>query len=169
VRQHERRVGGECAEDVRGAAVVEIVKAAPQGLAIDGDMALATGLCRRVQGRGMATKHRLHRGGIELPKDAADRRVGGRPTPFQAERVAQPGEVDVDKAVNCAVGISANKLSNGENGAMATPLWLGRLPDKESDASASRESLCRHHRAVGAIVWHFGLTGRRVAGKRTER
>ncbi len=37
MREHQRRIGSKGAEHMRGAAVQEVVEAAPQGLAVDCD------------------------------------------------------------------------------------------------------------------------------------
>src|SRR5271166_4659640 len=53
VSEHERRIGGERAQHLRGGAVVEIVDAATQRLSVQRDTALP-GLCTcRLKQRGM--------------------------------------------------------------------------------------------------------------------
>src|SRR4051795_10268726 len=93
VRQHQLRVGREGAENVRGAAVEKVVEAAPQRLAVDRHVTLSLEPGWVVQRGGMAGKRGLDGGSVELLQDAADRRVGWRPPPGKAERVAEPGEV----------------------------------------------------------------------------
>jgi len=56
----------------------------------------------------MAAKRRLHRSGVKLPQDTADRRVGWRFPPLQAEHVAQPSEVNIDETMDRPVGIGAS-------------------------------------------------------------
>jgi hypothetical protein len=100
VRQHQGGIGREGAEHVRGAPVVEVVEAVPQGFAVNGHVALALKPGRVVQGGGVAAECRLDRGGVELLQDTADRRVGWRFPPPHAKRIAQPGEVNIDEAVD---------------------------------------------------------------------
>src|SRR6187399_3032709 len=83
MRQHQRRIGSKGAEHVRGATVEKVIEAAPQGLAVDRHVTLALDRGGIVQRGGMATKRRLHRSGVKLPQDAADRRVGWRFPPPQ--------------------------------------------------------------------------------------
>jgi hypothetical protein len=56
VRQHQRGVGGEHAEQVRGGAIAEPVEAAAQGLAVDRQAApaLAWAACNRLAWRRKA-------------------------------------------------------------------------------------------------------------------
>src|SRR6476660_3024623 len=97
----------EGAEYVRGAAVEKVVEASPQGLAIDRHMTLTFAVRRVVQHGGMAAKCSFDRGGIELSQDTTDRRVSWSFPPLHAERIAQPGEVNIDEAVDCPIRIGA--------------------------------------------------------------
>src|SRR5215469_12499892 len=99
--QHEGAFDGEGSEYVCGTTVREIVKAAPQGLAIDGHETLPGGIF--AQCGGMTAKYRLDRCGIELSYDAADCGVCWRVAPRQAKCVAKPGEMHLDKAVDAPV------------------------------------------------------------------
>ena len=70
VRQHQRGVGGEHAEQLGGGAVAELVKAAAQGLAVDRQAAAARlGAARLgaggLQQAGMATEGGLDRATVE--------------------------------------------------------------------------------------------------------
>lgn len=107
MRQHQSRVGSEGAEYVRGAAIEKVVEASPQGLAIDRHMTPTFAVRRVVQHGGMAAEHSFDRGGIELSQDATDRRVSRSFPPLHAERIAQPGEVNIDKAVDCPIRVGA--------------------------------------------------------------
>ena len=98
MRQHQRRVGSEGAEYVHGAAVKEVVEAAPQGFAVDRHMTLILDLDRVIQNGSVAAKRSLDRGGVELSQDTADRCVGWCFPPFHAERIAQLGKVNINKA-----------------------------------------------------------------------
>jgi len=92
VGENERQPRREGAENVSGLAILELVKAAAQCLAINGDVTM---LCRwdvlvRAQGPGMLSEHALHVSRIELQQDPADGRVSWCPPPFQAKKLAQP-------------------------------------------------------------------------------
>jgi hypothetical protein len=107
MRPHQSRVESEGAEYVRGAAVKEVVEASPQGLAIDHHMTLTSAVRCIVQHGGMATERSFDRSGIELSQDATDRRVSGSFPPPHAERIAQPGEVNIDEAVDRPIRVGA--------------------------------------------------------------
>jgi hypothetical protein len=100
MRQHQGGVGGKRAQDVSGLAVLEMVEAVAQGLAVDGDVALPLLAGLRVQNGGMAPKHFFHRSRIQLLENDPDRAVGRRAPPWQREKVAQPSEMDIDEAVD---------------------------------------------------------------------
>ena len=68
-----------------------------------------------VQHGGMAAEHGFDRGGIELSQDAADRRVSRSFPPLHAERFAQPGDVNIDEAVDCPIRVGAGDDSKIEN------------------------------------------------------
>lgn len=107
MRQHQSRVRSEGAEYVRSAAVEKVIKASPQGLAIDRHMTVALAVRRIVQHSGMAAERSFDRGGIELSQDTTDRRVSWSFPPLHAERIAQLGEVNIDKAVDCPIRVGA--------------------------------------------------------------
>jgi hypothetical protein len=107
MRQHQSRVRSEGAEYVRSAAVEKVIKASPQGLAIDRHMTVALAVRRIVQHSGMAAERSFDRGGIELSQDTTDRRVSWSCPPLHAERIAQLGEVNIDKAVDCPIRVGA--------------------------------------------------------------
>ena len=107
MRQHQSRVRSEGTEDVRSAAVEKVVEASPQSLPIDRHMTLAFAVRRVVQHGGMAAERRFDRGRIELSQDATDRRVSWSFPPLHAERIAQPGEVYIDEAVDRPIRVGA--------------------------------------------------------------
>ena len=79
--EDEGGFGGEGAQDLGGGAVVEIVEAAAQHLAVERDAAPSGRTARRLKPRGMAAEYRLDRSRIEPLEDITDRRVGRRPFP----------------------------------------------------------------------------------------
>jgi len=107
MRQHQSRLRSEGAEYVRSAAVEKVVEASPQGLAIDRHMTLTFAVRGVVQHGGMAAERSFDRGGIELSQDATDRRVSRSFPPRDTERIAQPGEVNVDEAVDRPIRVGA--------------------------------------------------------------
>src|SRR6201993_2085969 len=81
----EGGLGGERAQHLGGRAVVELVEAAPQRLAIQRDAALpGCRACGLKQG-GMTTEYSLDRRRIEPLEDVADRGVRGRAAPLQTK------------------------------------------------------------------------------------
>src|SRR3954466_16069478 len=83
--EHEGGIGGKCAQHLHGGLVMEIVEAAAQRLAIEGDAARPRRGTSRLQQGGVTAEGRLYRSRIEPLEDVADRRVRGRPTPAQSE------------------------------------------------------------------------------------
>ena len=144
----------------------------------------------------MAAKRRFDRSGVKLSQDAADRRVGRRFPPLQAEHVAQPSEVNIDEAVDRPIGIGASDdRQDREQHDVRQPIQLalgpprvfdlGQQGDKGSERrhgnpSAAvevasqgvrldprrRNPLCRHPTAVCISVWHFGFTPSKLPKKR---
>src|SRR6478672_12215557 len=104
MRQYQSRVRGKGAEYVRCAAIEKVVEASPQGFAIDCHMTLTLAARRVIQHSGMAAERSFDRGRIELSQDATDRRVSRSFPPLHTERIAQPGEVDIDEAVDRPIG-----------------------------------------------------------------
>ena len=96
-------MGGERAEHLGGSAVVEPVKAAAQGLAVQRDAALSRRGTRRLQQGGVASERSLHLNRIEPLKDVADGGVRGCPTPVQATGRVQPGAVNTDEGDDAAI------------------------------------------------------------------
>ena len=105
MRQHQGGVGGKRAQDVSGLAVLEMVEAVTQCLAVEGNVAFARGAGLRVQDGGMAPKDLFDRSRIQLLENEPDGGVGRRAPPWQRERVLQPSEMDINEAVNCPVGV----------------------------------------------------------------
>jgi hypothetical protein len=105
MRQHQRCVRRERAQNMRGLAVLEMVEAVAQRLAVNGDVALPRVAGLRVENGGVAPEYLLHRSCIQLLENDPDRAVGRRPPPRQREKAAQPGEMDIDEAMDCPVGV----------------------------------------------------------------
>ena len=97
VCEHERGVGGKRAQRLSRGTIVELVKAAAQRLAIQGDAALSLPFIHSLQQGGMATEGHLHRGRVQPLEDVADSSVRGRAAPLQAEGRVQPAAVDSDE------------------------------------------------------------------------
>ena len=134
MRQHQSRVGSEGAEYVRGAAVEKVVEASPQGLAINRHMTLTFAVRRVVQHGGMAAECSFDRGGIELSQDATDRRVSGSFPPLHPERIAQPGEVNIDEAMDCPIRVGAgDDRQNRKQHDVRQPIQLPLRPPRVFD------------------------------------
>src|SRR5512133_3202572 len=85
----------------------ELARAAAEGRAIDRHTTLTFAVRRVVQHGGMAAECSLDRRAIELSQDTTDRRVSWSFPPLHAERIAQPGEVNIDEAVDCPIRVGA--------------------------------------------------------------
>ena len=114
VGEHQRGVGGERAQHLHRSTIVELVKAAAQRLAVQGNAALPRRGTRRLQQGGMAAKGRLHPGRIEPVEDVADSGVRRRPLPFQREGRVQPAAVDGDEGDDATIRVAAGH--DGEDG-----------------------------------------------------
>jgi hypothetical protein len=100
---------------MRGLAVLEMVEAVAQRLAVDRDVVLPRVARLRVQNGGVAPEYLLHRSCIQLLENEPDRAVGWRAPPWQREKIAQPGEMDIDEAVDRTVRVrSGHHRQNGE-------------------------------------------------------
>jgi hypothetical protein len=134
MRQDQSRVRSEGAEYVRGAAIEKVVEASSQGLAIDRHMTLTFAIRRVVQHGGMAAERSFDRGGIELSQDATDRRVSRSFPPLHAEHIAQTGEVNIDKAVDCPIRVGAgDDRQNGKQYDVRQPIQLPLRPPRVFD------------------------------------
>ena len=114
--EHEGRLGGEGAENVRGLTIVKTVETASQRLAVDRDLPATEGFdfFTVEQRRRVLAKRLLDRGDVELLQDPADCRVGWRLAPFQAEKFAQARQMHVNERVHIPVGIRSRQ--RGEDG-----------------------------------------------------
>jgi len=112
--EHEGGIGGKCAQHLHGGLVMEIVEAAAQRLAIEGDAARPRRGTSRLQQGGVTAEGRLYRSRIEPLEDVADRRVGGRPAPPQPERGIEPVAMDVDEGDDATIRVAA--AHDGQDG-----------------------------------------------------
>ena len=112
--EHERGVGGERAQHLGSGAVAELVKAAAQCFAVQGDAARPRRGARRLQQGGMAAEGRLHRRRIEPLEDVADGGVRRRTAPVQTESRVQLAAVDVDEGDDAAIRVAAGH--DGQDG-----------------------------------------------------
>ncbi len=126
MRKHQRGVGGERAQYLGGGAVVELVKAATQRLAIQGDAALSRRGARRLQQGGMTAEDYLHRSRIQPLEDVADGGVRGCSTPLQAEDGIQPAAMDGDEGDDAAIRVAAGH--DGKDGEQQHVGQLVELP-----------------------------------------
>jgi len=124
--EHESGVGGKSAQQLGGGTVAEVIEAAAQRLAIEGDAALAGCPVRRLQKGGMAAERRLHRGRIEPLENVADGGVRGRAAPLQTEGRVQPVAMDIDEGDDASIRIGAGH--NGEDREQQHVRQLVELP-----------------------------------------
>jgi len=167
MRQHQSRVGSEGTKQVRGTAVDEVIEAAPQGLAVNRNMTATVAGDGAVQRRGMVAERPLDRGGIELPQDSADRRVGWRFPPSHTECFAQLSEVNIDEAVDCPIGIgTGNDSQDREQDHMRQLIELALCSswifDLGQQGNKRRERL--HGNPIGSKVASQRVRRIRVAG-----
>jgi hypothetical protein len=147
MREHERGVSGECAQHLGGSAVVELVKAAAQRLAIERDAALPRCRACRLQQGGMATECRFYRGRIQPLEDVTDGRMRRRSLPGQRKDGVQPAAVDVNEGDDAAIRVAA--ADDGEDGEqqhvrqrVELALRPARIRNLRQDVQQRRK--CRH-------------------------
>jgi len=99
VEVREQQIGAsvERVQHLGGFAILEVIEAALQGLAVQGDDALRGFVADRLQAGGMAAERLLDRVRVKSLKNIANGGMGGRSFPFQAEGVVQAGTVDADE------------------------------------------------------------------------
>jgi hypothetical protein len=103
VRQDERRLGGKGTEHVRGGAVVQVVEAAPQRLAVERDNVQSMLRNALAQLPSMAAEGGLERVRIKSLKEVAqrvDRRRAAQPS---AEDRVEPLAMHADEHQNAAI------------------------------------------------------------------
>ena len=185
--QHQGAVGGEGADQVGRPGVGELVEAAAQRLAVEGDHAHALARGVLVEDRRMQAEHLLDVGRRETLKDPAHRGVSRRTLPVQPERLLEPGQVDIEEAVDRAVGIGPRhdredreqkhvgqpvKLAFrptgigdtaqhgeqvGECGVHGNHPWF-RLPGIDSQKSCRENPTSYSQTHFVPNLWHIGLT-----------
>jgi hypothetical protein len=134
MRQYQRGVAGERVQDMRGLAVLEMVEAVAQRLAVNGDVALPRVAGLRVENGGVAPKDLFHRSRIQLLENEPDGGVGRRAPPWQRERVSQPNEMDINEAVNCPEGVGPGEhRQNSEQQHMRQTIKLAFCPSRVFD------------------------------------
>ena len=106
VGEQEGSVGRERAQYLSCSAVIEVVEAASQCLAIQRDAALPGGRTCGLQQGGMAAEDRLDRGRIEPLKDVADRGVRRCAAPVQTESGVQLAAVHVDECDDASIRVA---------------------------------------------------------------
>jgi hypothetical protein len=120
--EYKRTIGGEGAQYLGGSAIVEIVEAAAQRLAIKCDAALSgCSVCCLKQGC-MLTEHHLDLGWIEPLEDVTDRGVSRCTAPLQPEGRVQLTAMDIDEGDDAPIRVAAGY--DGEDGEQQ---YVGKL------------------------------------------
>jgi hypothetical protein len=107
VRQHQRGIGGEHAEQLCSGAVAEPVEAAAQGLAVDRQAAAGRPGASRLQQAGVTTEGCLHRVAVQALQDVADRGVCRCAPPSQGKGSIQAAAMGVDEGGDAAIRVAA--------------------------------------------------------------
>lgn len=138
--QYQGGVRRERAQDMGGFAIVEVVEAMAQRLAIDGDVALRLLAGLLVQDGSMAPEHLLHRCRVQLLENDADRGVGRCTPPFQAKKLPQANEMDIHEAVDASIRIrSSHHRQNGEQNHVGQAIQLAFGPPRVLNLAQQRE------------------------------
>lgn len=130
----DRLILGKGAQHMSSLAVVEAIKTAPQGFAVNRDGGRHPVVrVRRHECRGVGPKRLLDCQRIEPVKNGAHRAVGRRFLPAKAECLVQSRKMTVDEAVDLAVGGCPGqhrKNAHQQNGSQTVHLalrsaWIG--------------------------------------------
>ena len=100
--QNQGTLGGQGTEDLEGLLILEPVKAATQGFAIERDARQSWG--RSVQHRRVVTKGPFHVGWIQALQGVANRRMSRGPLPAQPTQGVQLRQPGLDEPLDLAVG-----------------------------------------------------------------
>src|SRR4051812_18726069 len=103
--EHQRRGAVQGTDEMDGGPVLELVEAAAQRLAIESNDAHALATDMLGQQGGVQAKDVFQSLRIQPPQDGAQRRVGRRTPPVQAESITQRHQMDVDEAVDGAIRV----------------------------------------------------------------
>jgi hypothetical protein len=188
--KHKGGVGGECAEHLGGGAVIEVVEAAAQRLAIEGNAGLSGPCACGLQKGGMAAEDLLDRIRVEPLKNVADGSMSGRAAPAQSEERVQAAAMDVDEGDDSTIRSCSRSRRRGWKTAArraactacpppgadqelppASPTAARmqprqppiRLPPQESDIWRFGNPHCHPPPRFGSKLLHFGLTSAAVA------
>ena len=103
MRQDDPAVGREDAQDLRRLLVLQGVKAAPQGLAVDREQrqTIRAGAGQPLR---MQAERLLHLGRVETGQDISDLRVAWRLEHLRREKHAQPAKMRHDELVHLTIG-----------------------------------------------------------------
>jgi hypothetical protein len=107
MRQHQRRINGERAEQLFCLGVVEIVKAASERLAIEGHDAGVGSRHAKVQAGRVFAKGLFNIGRRQPLQNITDGRMRGRSFPADFEGFVQLSPMDLDEGANAAVRVRA--------------------------------------------------------------
>ncbi len=103
--QDQRAFDIESAHQVGRLLVDEVIVAAAQGLAVEGDHPAAFQACALPQGLAMQAENPFYIRSIKPLQDIADRGVGRSAAPSQPEALLEPSEMDLDEGMDAAVGV----------------------------------------------------------------
>jgi len=105
--QNQGTLGGQGTEDLDGLLILEPVKAATQGFAIERDARQSWG--RSVQHRRVVTKGHFHVGWIQALQGVANRRMSRGPLPAQPTQGVQLRQPGLDEPLDLAVGLGVRQ------------------------------------------------------------
>jgi len=146
MRQHQRRIGGEGAQNLPRLGVVEGVETSLERVAVERQGANAGYGRGVVASAGVIAKSRLDVGGFQALQNETDRRVRGRSLPVDPEGLVQPFPMNPDERADAAIGVgSAGDSQNRkqQNMRQATELSFGaaRVGDRRQQRQKNLERL----------------------------
>ncbi len=107
MRQHQRRIGGQRAENLFCLDAVEVVETSPEHLAIECHDACAEFRLAKVQACGMFAKRLFNVRLVQPLQNVADRRMGRRSLAAYLEGLAQLLPMHHDECADAAIGVRA--------------------------------------------------------------
>ncbi len=105
MRQHERRVGGESAQNLPRFGVVEGVETVLERLAVERQSANSGNRLVIVEIAGVIAKSRFDVAGFQPVQNETDRRVRGRSLPTDCKGLVQLLPMNPDERADAAIGV----------------------------------------------------------------
>ena len=140
VGEHQRRIDRESAQHLFGLGVVEIVEAALQRLAVEGDDAALGRIGRDIEEGGVFAKRLFDIGRIEPLQNIADGCMGRRSLPPDLEGSIQRSQMRLEVRLDAAIRIGpAHDGENGKQQYVRQPIKFALRAARVGDCGEQRQ------------------------------